>query len=141
MPAYSFQHRFVEPMLAGRKDSTIRAERVRPHAFPGQPIANYIGMRTKHCELILRSVCTAQLPVRLLWWPIVEVEVDGEKLPPSGLDPFAWRDGFADFDEMEAFWAEVHPGINQFRGVLIRWHAPSPDAPAAMGATIAEPEK
>lgn len=134
MVAYSFKRRFVEPMLWGRKDGTIRALRSHGHAEPGQKIANYVGMRTKSCELILRSVCIMTLPIVLKWKPIVEVIVNDEKLPTKDFDFFAQRDGFADFSDMERFWFETHGDLIGFRGEMIRWRAPS--SPVEMGADL-----
>lgn len=134
MVAYSFKRRFVEPMLWGRKDGTIRSPRLHGHAQPGDAIQNYVGMRTKSCDLILRSVCLANLPVVLRWRPIVEVLLADEKLPTGDYDAFATRDGFADFSDMERFWFETHASIDRFAGELIRWLAPS--SPAEMGADL-----
>lgn len=56
MVAYSFKRRFAEPILAGAKRQTIRADR-RRHARPGEELQLYTGMRTKSCRLIARRTC------------------------------------------------------------------------------------
>lgn len=139
MVAYPCKRFLVDPILDGIKDGTIRADRVRGHAQLGQGVQLYVDMRQPSCALILRSVCVATFPVRLIWRPVVEVIVDGEKLPTAEFDAFARRDGFIDFDGMERFWAENHPGLTIFPGTLVRWQAPT--SRVAMGATIALPAK
>jgi hypothetical protein len=145
MVAYSFKRQFIEPILAGTKAQTIREPRrgwraaagLSGHARPGEGLQLFVGMRTKSCELILRTICLYTSPVTLMWRPIVEVKVDDERLSAQKLDAFARRDGFADFDAMEVFWAETHPGKTVFHGEVIRWQAPS--SPVEMGATVAMP--
>lgn len=122
MVAYSFRPRFVEPIQAGTKRQTIRAERKR-HARPGEALQLYTGMRTRHCELIGRAICERVFPVTLLFGD--EAEYEGIIAPgfgfAGGLDGFARLDGFADWKELRAFWREHHPGIDEFTGVLISW--------------------
>lgn len=120
MVAYSFKHQFIEPIRAGTKRQTIRAERKR-HARPGEDLQLYSGMRTKHCVLIGRAVCRSAEPIRLtLSEP--RVEFGGRSHWRSDtLNTFARSDGFADWNELVAFWAENHPGIDPFSGVLITW--------------------
>ena len=48
MVAYSFKRRFREPILAGSKQQTIRADRKR-HARRGEALQLYTGMRTTQC--------------------------------------------------------------------------------------------
>lgn len=133
MVAYSFKPRFVDPILWGRKDQTIRAPRngTSQHAAVGQELQLYTGMRTKACRLILRTTCTERLSVLLRWRPIIEFQIDGERLDPSGYEAFARRDGFADVADMEAFWAGTHGPVEWFRGEIIRWLPPS--APVEIG--------
>lgn len=145
MVAYSFKRQFIAPILAGKKAQTIRAPRggwkaaagLSGHARPGNGLQLFVGMRTRQCELILRTVCIETLSVVLRWRPIVEVMVSGERLPWADFDAFAQCDGFDDFDAMEAFWAETHPGKTVFDGEVIRWQAPA--SPVEMGATVAMP--
>ncbi len=37
------------------------------------------------------------------------------------LDEFAVTDGFATWDDLKSFWAENHPGVTDFKGVLVLW--------------------
>ena len=121
MVAYSFQQRFVAPILAGTKHQTIRAERKR-HARKGETLQLYTGMRTRHCSLIGVALCTDVSRLRL--------GIEGDWLEARDwrwhargrLDGFARDDGFADWPEMQHFWRQQHPGIPIFTGVLIRWN-------------------
>jgi len=58
MVAYSFKAQFREPILAGTKRQTIRADRKR-HARLGEALQLYTGMRTRQCKLIGRATCNA----------------------------------------------------------------------------------
>lgn len=124
MVAYSFQKQFVEPILAGAKQQTIRANR-RRHARPGEELQLYTGMRTKHCKLIARATCRSAEPIRLsfnagcegIW---IQSTNDHFGLAQE-LDHFARRDGFPTWFEMRAFWKSTHGTVEFFDGVLIRW--------------------
>src|SRR6266404_9068991 len=110
MVAYSFRPRFVDPILGGRKRQTIRAIGRRRHARRGDPLQLYTGMRTKHCRLIGRATCIDVVEVGLRFAEDKDLE-DVITNPPRSvdLDEFARRDGFADWDEMKAFWRTAHP--------------------------------
>lgn len=120
MVAYSFQRRFLGPIRAGTKRQTIRAERKR-HARPGEPVQLYVGMRTKHCRLIAAPTCESVWPVRLDFDLATIEHGNGRVFDESDLDPFAVSDGFADWEDMRAFWERQHPGVRVFSGLLIRW--------------------
>jgi hypothetical protein len=53
MVAYSFQKQFVPAIISGKKRQTIRAFGKRRHAYVGEPIQLYVGMRTKQCAKII----------------------------------------------------------------------------------------
>lgn len=123
MTAYSFKKQFAEPILAGTKAQTIRAERKgrSRHARPGEALQLYTGMRTKYCRLIGRATCAAQFRITLRF-DVNRIVSDQQILNlPSNLDRFAANDGFADWAAMKAFWAKEHPDTALFEGVLIRW--------------------
>jgi hypothetical protein len=123
MVAYSFQKRFVEPILAGTKCQTIRADR-RRHARPDEELQLYTGMRTRQCKLICRAVCEEVLPIVLCFGDGSDEWVSFRSLTfrtSIALDHFALRDGFADWSDLKAFWREQHPGVDRFEGVLISW--------------------
>ncbi len=136
--AYSFKRRFVAPIQVGLgqiehipgseyipKRQTIRADRAR-HARPGEELQLYCGMRTKGCFLIGLARCVAVDTIYIAFRK--RARRDWVRAPwlglldrPNQLDDFARRDGFNAWDELRAFWAEEHPGVADFRGVLIIW--------------------
>lgn len=129
MVAYSFNSRFAEPIIAGTKRQTIRAQRKR-HARPGEALQLYTGMRTKHCRKLLNTdpICSSVTPVHLIfsqWSGAVQFTIDGTRLMPTAMHIFAVEDGFGSLDDMISFWFEQHgrgaPEI-LFDGVLIRWN-------------------
>lgn len=139
MVAYSFKKRFAPPILLGltpgpltegMKRQTIRNDRKR-HARPTEELQLYTGMRTSSCLLLGKPICTAVAPVRLILGHVGLVEIDGEPgvADAKGLDLFARFDGFRDWADLRAFWAEAHEGVVDFVGVLIRWRPIDPALP------------
>jgi hypothetical protein len=120
MVAYSFQKQFIEPILAGTKCQTVRAQGKRRHARVGQTLQLYYGMRTKHCRLIANAWCIRVHPVELRLANDV-VYRPGMGYAPC-LETFAVADGFASWAELKAFWRKHHPGVDDFTGLLIAWH-------------------
>lgn len=138
MVAYSFQRRFCDPIVSGSKIQTIRAHGKRRHARVDDALQLYFGMRTAHCRKIIPDrPCVRVDFVRLdLLNGIVAVRAakdddldditvmdDAERL-----GQFAVADGFATWDDLVAFWAEFHPGVEYFEGVMVGW-APAPWRP------------
>lgn len=124
MVAYSFKARFAPLIADGSKTQTVRADRKR-HARPSETLQLYTGMRTRVCRLVATSTCVSVAPIRFDFTlgAVGELELPGQRLRHrSNLDIFARHDGFADWDDLRAFWAAAHPGMDQFEGVLIRWH-------------------
>lgn len=128
MVAYSFKKQFVEPIRAGTKCQTIRAHRKR-HAYPGEALQLYVGMRTKHCKKIIPDPqCTEVVPISLevRAGGFGSVKLDGEILLRAERNDLAIADGFPDDGwgppelQMWAFWVQTH-GIGEFNGVVIRW--------------------
>lgn len=122
MVAYSFQQRFVVPILSGTKRQTIRKVRVPPsrHARAGERMQLYYALRTKACRLLGIAVCNGTMPIVIV--PTTDtIEVGHERLPARLLDSFACSDGFADWPDMRDFWREHHAEIALFSGDLILW--------------------
>lgn len=128
MVAYSFRPRFVDPLVAGlepgpllpgMKRQTIRAPRAR-HARPGELVQLYTGMRTRQCRHLGNARCVAVEPVTLCFEGRGSLSFVTNRMP-CDLDDFAVHDGFRDWPDLVAFWAEQHPGVFRFEGVLIRW--------------------
>ena len=129
MVAYSFNRQFVEPIFAGTKSQTIRAERKR-HARAGEQLQLYTGMRTKQCKLVGRAVCENVAPITIdvrdqwIYFPVTGVRYTKTR----DLEFFARIDGFAGWAEMLAFWKKEHATAIIFSGVLIRWRDFQPNA-------------
>lgn len=119
MVAYSFQPRFVDPILTGTKTQTIRAIGRRRHVVPGELLQLYRGMRTKHCKLIIQAQCAS---VRRIELDFVRerYRIEGGPWRPISRI-FAETDGFASVDDMMQFWHKHHRGVEMFRGVIITW--------------------
>lgn len=124
MVAYSFKAQFVEPIRTRRKQQTIRADRGgrSRHARPGEALQLYTAMRTKHCELIGRAICSAVAPIlirfdqpRLYVYPAIVARTDRQ------LDHFAQLDGFTCWRSMCEFWKAAHGTLADFRGTIIYW--------------------
>ena len=134
MVAYSFKPRFIEPIRQGLKTQTIRAIGQRRHARPGELLQLYSGMRTAHETRILPDTpCLEVMKVMIVFatgirdgLPVIgKIRTDG--ITVRDLDEFAIRDGFADIEDMSAFWRENHPESVQegFCGLLIEWARPA----------------
>lgn len=143
MPAYSFQRQFAEPILAGTKGGTIRApHKAAPigagavrrhrlataggHAYPGETLALYTGMRTKQCRLIAKRRCLATAPIELRFGHhLAAVHLPDRGLvlcDPVMLDAFAVFDGFERWADLETFWRQTHgDSLSVFTGWHIRW--------------------
>jgi hypothetical protein len=131
MVAYSFQKQFADDIISGKKRHTIRAYGKRRHAFVGETIQLYVGMRTKHCtKIIPDQVCKK---VQYVSINVAELEITGIEfrkpnkktvhvtlLCNEDMEKFARADGFDSLSHMHAFWKHTH-GTGRFTGVLIGW--------------------
>ena len=141
MVAYSFQPCFVLPIRIGlgldrqngagapeAKRQTIRAERNHPgrHARPGETLQLYCRQRSQGGFKIADVRCTQVRPIRLTFGRKDSVFLNiGSvvSISPPTLDAFARRDGFADWQALRDFWRVRHPGVTDFKGVLIEWES------------------
>ena len=135
MVAYSFKKRFAVPIRLGlgiitptsapgifSKRQTIRALGKRRHAVPGDILQLYTGMRTRQCEKIGDGRCVGAVPISLHFGSSPWVGYGNVSITSGiALDVFARRDGFDGWLSMAEFWAEEHPGVRDFRGMLIEW--------------------
>ena len=114
--AYNFQARFVAAVASGKKRQTIRAPRKKGHAIVGQAVQLYSGLRTSAARKLRDPdpLCT-----RSTYCHINENGITFGNYPPTDLDEFARRDGFADFADMKKWFRETH-GL-PFFGQLIEW--------------------
>lgn len=141
MVAYSFKRMFFTPIKVGLghiehipgteyvpKRQTIRAIGKRRHARPGETLQLYTAMRTKQCEKIGDAHCVSVESVAMKIGKhslCILVGGEGDKLGTAivgGLiHDFARSDGFPNGEEMLAFWKKEHPGVTDFKGVIIKW--------------------
>lgn len=110
------------------KTQTIRAERKNGHARPGGDLQLYHHQRLKDGFLIGRARCVSTSPITLKFGSVDLIQDDACLITDvRGLDEFARKDGFNDWWDMRAFWAENHPGsmngagFLEWTGRLIRW--------------------
>lgn len=127
MPLFNFKKQFVDPINAGTKIGTIRRPRKHEPRI-GQPMRLQYGPRFKP-TLIRMDEVRGVSDIRLdfakgtvtfsMLWGTAAVE---------DLHAFAVADGFADWDDLRAFWHDVHPDFWQdaqptksFIGTWTRW--------------------
>lgn len=122
MVAYSFQPRFVAPILLGIKQQTIRGDRKR-HARPGDQLQLFTGMRTRQCRRIGTATCSMVERVHLDLVNHLVTVGDFYRVERTELDEWARKDGFRDWIAMRAFWSPQ----DGFEGWLIRWCRFVPD--------------
>lgn len=126
MVAYSFRSRFVDPILSGRKQQTVRAIGKRRHAAAGDLLQLYTGMRTKACRLIGTAPCIEAVPITLRFrLGMPRVTLQRERGPvPLDAELFAQQDGFDDWLRLVAFWEVEHAAeflAGRFDGICIFW--------------------
>ncbi|MGE4296813.1 MAG: hypothetical protein AB7E47_02190 [Desulfovibrionaceae bacterium] len=135
MPAYNFKKQFAQAVESGEKRQTIRAIGKRRHAWPGERLQLYTGMRTKACRKLVTPDPVCKDVVH-----IVMNKFNGQRELEFGNSPclvflfadgtyrnatadeqeeIAHADGFASFDEMYEWFEQAH-GM-PFRGVMVRW--------------------
>ena len=135
MPILNFKPQFVEPIRAGRKNHTIRADRKIP-IKAGDLLYLYCGLRHKGAFRIISHpvLCTRVLNIR------IEISigddlvfVGGEQLNRDEMERLAQADGFSSWDDMADFWKANH-GVTRkcgpdgwitrcvdFSGQIIHW--------------------
>lgn len=118
MVAYNFQLRFADAVERGEKRQTIRKPRRSGHAKPGDAVQLYTLMRTRDCRKLGDAVCEVST-----YCAIREDSITLGNRPRVNLDEFARADGFADFDDMKAWFRATH-GL-PFIGHLVRWSEPT----------------
>ncbi len=128
---YGFKQRFVAPILAGTKTGTIRAPRAgrQGHARPGMALQLKHGPRMRPV-FFADTVCTRLDDVSLMdmgkssAMVLVREVHDGPMVmlyeTAAALDSFARGDGFADWEDLCAFWQDTHQ-TKDFHGAWIQW--------------------
>jgi predicted transcriptional regulator len=121
MAALSFKGRFVDLILEGKKNQTIRNFRKYP-ITPGETLYLYYGMRTKHCKKLKEVVCKHVSTIKIHEDKVVLKNIANKKqwtIKCDFLNLFAQDDGFKDWEEMKRWWATTHQ--LPFTGQLIQW--------------------
>jgi hypothetical protein len=126
MAALSFKGRFVDLILEGKKNQTIRNFRKYP-IQPGETLYLYFGMRTKHCKKLKEVVCKEVSQIYITELGVV-ITSHSDSFPYlqtatitkiDSLNEFAQRDGFVSWKEMKLWWTTTHQ--LPFTGQLIQW--------------------
>lgn len=132
MVAYSFKPEFKTPIAERIKPQTLRGQRPR-HAWPGERVQLYVGMRTRSCRLIAAALCDRLQAVGLNFGAGVPIVLQAVEHPARGVfdkvgplhrveavDAFAISDGFEAWEAMARFWRDTH-GVTAWEGFLIGW--------------------
>ena len=118
MVAYNFQPEFIEPILSGRKTSTIRPNGKRRHARPGELVQLYTGMRTPDCVRLLEAPCLRAIPIEIHRSHVV---ADGvRKDNPAYYDTLARIEGFDSFGNLQA-WFDRRFGLPAIGFTQVSW--------------------
>lgn len=94
MVAFNFQNRFVQDILSGKKQSTIRQSQ---RCKVGDMMQLYTGQRTKNCTKIADAVCTGIAYIQITEkcpWAMSSLEGEVWTYEKSGV-PFHEYEGFA----------------------------------------------
>ena len=119
MVAYSFKSEFAWLVEAGVKRQTVRQVRQRRPTVVGDTFQGYVGMRTKACRLLTRSMVTGVDPFEIRDGAVF---VTGEKLSSVKLEEFARLDGFQSVQSFLDFFRDGY-GL-PFAGEVVRWAVP-----------------
>lgn len=116
MVAINFSSRFASLVESGVKRQTIRRT---ARCKVGDRLQIYTGQRTADCRKLINPdpVCT--------YVGYVHLRPDGINVGvpdnhPRNIDDFARADGFRDYADMHAWFAETY-GSSFFVGSIIRW--------------------
>jgi hypothetical protein len=115
MVAINFQPEFVDMILSGMKQQTIRR---RARCKPGDKLQLYTGQRTKYCVKLKDATCTNVFKVQ-----VCEsfINISGKILSLHDANEFARKDGFSDHQAMYK-WFKNKYGLNFFSGTCIEWN-------------------
>lgn len=129
MVAFTFKPRFVIPIELGDKRQTIRGRRKR-NARAGDTLQLFTGPRMRprkigEARCIGAGPISIDLDAQRITYTLEATADDAERTvnvtAPGGLDNFAQRDGFRDWDDMRTWWRETYPDVAVFDGWLTLW--------------------
>jgi len=130
MVAYNFNRAFHDDIIQLLKTGTIRGNRSRRHARPGEWVQLYAGMRTRWCRKLVTPdpICSRVDEIMIETQALAFfIEVNGIPIHKDELDEFARLDGFSGglvcgpAEHMRRFWALNH-GHGVFEGAHIHWN-------------------
>lgn len=141
---YTYQARFIAPLVAGTKQGTIRVPRKPPsrHVQAGEIMRAKAGQRFKQWHIGDATVARVY-NVTLNFHQNYLLTHDGQTsrvratyTAAATLDRFAVEDGFQDWLELRAYWLEQHEGRLVFRQhVRIEWERFEPTEEALIWLT------
>lgn len=111
--------------FAGQVEARTKRQSIRPNNRfrVGQHLQLYFGMRTSHCRKL-----SAEDPVVVAVDSVVIdrnfISVGGRPLDGIDREKMAIADGFADWDNFEAFFRDSEQGL-PFHGQLVKWDWPA----------------
>lgn len=121
MALLGFKDEFVDKILRGEKQHTIRAPRKIP-IRKGEILHLYKRPRQIGMKLLFRSPCVRIEDILIgEYGEIWMGGVGGVMLTESECDALATKDGFKDFTAMLDFWQDRLP----FHGQIIYWDFPA----------------
>lgn len=124
MVAINFKAQFVPLIVTGEKLQTIR---LRARCKPGDALQLYTAQRTKQCRKIGDAFCKDVMPIHIDFGEhrieTFHDRVRARRTTMMQANDFARADGFADWEQMKAWFAKNHPTLplNAFAGELITW--------------------
>lgn len=122
MVQYNFQDNFRQPILEGRKTSTIRPG--APRAKRGDKLQLYTGLRTKACSLIMETTCVGCKPITLLLGQDAGFIFGGAFFGLNGdLDALTRSEGFESWEELRAWFRDRYK-VDEFTGHRTNWNRP-----------------
>ena len=122
MPAYNFQPNIALRVVDGSKIHTVRPRRKRPTKV-GDVLYLYLGMRTKHCQLLRRVECVdiKTIVIDPDTWAVV---IDGKRLSWLEVVSFAQHDGFSTQTEFFDFFRRYPAEVLDNNLEVIYWRNP-----------------
>jgi hypothetical protein len=119
MGLYSFQPRFTQHILSGRKKHTIRNKRKDGWVEkPGNTMYLYENVRTKNRKHIANRECMRVEEIIIgNGYGHGCIAIGGHELTGDERDALAYADGFEDMKDMLKYW----DGRLPFEGFIIHW--------------------
>jgi hypothetical protein len=115
MVAFSFRPEFVNKILSGEKQSTIRSTK---RCEVGDMMQLYTGLRTKECKKLIEVLCIGVAPILISAYSLWKLGETEGNVKPS-VAPLHEQEGFMNVCDMVAFFREEY-GL-PYRGWIHAW--------------------